>query len=290
MKFIDIDQQLSDGSPNPEWLSWKKTGLSATDIPAIMHECPFRSAKDVFDDKMGISKPIFETDAMRLGKALEPIVRNYLRTLGYNPFPFCVQGDNLRDIASLDGLCLETDRLFEIKVSSKTYNQVVNGGMPNNYYIQLQWQMMIVKPKSAFLVVFSPELDIKDCLMMPVLPDLDLWERMREIANDFWVMVENETYIDQRYIQVDDRQLLSLLQEDRELKQQIDHLEEKRKLNMKKILDLTNESECSCGKYKLCRVSKVGSVDYSAIPELKDIDLNKYRKPSSHYWQIKEIE
>lgn len=41
-----------------------------------------------------------------------------------------------------------------------------------------------------------------------------------------------------------------------------------------------------CG-LRVLEVERKGSVDYTAIPELKNIDLDQYRKPSTKFWQIK---
>lgn len=38
---------------------------------------------------------------------------------------------------------------------------------------------------------------------------------------------------------------------------------------------------------KVERIERKGAVEYKAIPELADINLEDYRKPSSIYWLIK---
>jgi len=43
----------------------------------------------------------------------------------------------------------------------------------------------------------------------------------------------------------------------------------------------------TCG-LKIDRVTRKGSINYKEIDALKDIDLEKYRKPVSVYWQISE--
>ena len=44
-----------------------------------------------------------------------------------------------------------------------------------------------------------------------------------------------------------------------------------------------------CG-VRLQKVTRVGSVNFSEIPELIDVDLNKYRKPPSESWKITQDE
>ena len=42
----------------------------------------------------------------------------------------------------------------------------------------------------------------------------------------------------------------------------------------------------SFGGMKYSYDTRIGSVDYSAIPELKSVDLSKYRKPSVTVWKL----
>ena len=54
----------------------------------------------------------------------------------------------------------------------------------------------------------------------------------------------------------------------------------------KKMLDLSKERSCHGNGIRLSKVEKKGFIDYDAIPELKEVDLEKYRKPSTTYWKI----
>jgi putative phage-type endonuclease len=56
-----------------EWLAKRRKGIGGSDIPAIMGIDPFRTPLDVYLEKRGlVVQP--ETDAMRWGKLLEPII------------------------------------------------------------------------------------------------------------------------------------------------------------------------------------------------------------------------
>jgi hypothetical protein len=42
----------------------------------------------------------------------------------------------------------------------------------------------------------------------------------------------------------------------------------------------------SWGGVQASRVFRKGSINYKNVPELKNIDLEKYRKPASEFWKI----
>ena len=47
-----------------------------------------------------------------------------------------------------------------------------------------------------------------------------------------------------------------------------------------------NSDSLAVGDITLKRIESKGAVDYKAIPALKDIDLEPYRKPASITWRI----
>lgn len=63
---------------SPEWVAERRTGLGGTDIPKILGVSRFGGPMDVYMDKMGLTAPLLETEAMKWGKLLEdPVAREY---------------------------------------------------------------------------------------------------------------------------------------------------------------------------------------------------------------------
>lgn len=281
MRIVELEQ----GSP--QWLSWRKRGVTATEIVAIMGKCPFKSEKDVFQEKMGYGTPIFESEAMKLGKELEPVIRDNLKRLGFDTVPLCVE-DDVQPLfkASLDAYDAKQEVLFEIKVSDRTYESLTKGIIPENYNLQCQWQYYIVGPKLMFIVAYSPSKQTS--IMHPITPNPDLWKEMTSKAHAFWEMVEAECYIDSRYSPIIDQKLTTLFKAYEEAKQMEEFWAMKKKAALAMIVENSNEQEIECGGYKLSRTVRIGTVDYDAIPELETIDLNQYRKPSTSFWTIRK--
>jgi hypothetical protein len=62
----------------------RQTGLGGSDIAAILGLHPWKSAHTVYCEKLGLTEPIVENDAMWLGTVIEPELRKrYAETTGY---------------------------------------------------------------------------------------------------------------------------------------------------------------------------------------------------------------
>ncbi len=52
------------------------------------------------------------------------------------------------------------------------------------------------------------------------------------------------------------------------------------------LTKLSRNKACKGGGYIYKSIERKGSIEYKAIPELKMIDLEKYRKPSTIFWKL----
>ncbi len=103
-----------------------------------------------------------------------------------------------------------------------------------------------------------------DCLMTRTPP---------EPAEDDYVERDDAVWIECAHRWKDvGRHRKALEQEEEELRQQ--------------LVFLSGETNSRGGGISICQVTRKGNVDYSSIPELKSIDLDKYRKPSTSSWRI----
>jgi hypothetical protein len=72
----------------------------------------------------------------------------------------------------------------------------------------------------------------------------------------------------------------------REITMALNDLEEEKEYIRLKLIEMSDMQNCNGCGITTCRITKKGSINYSDIPELKEVDLEKYRKPSSQYWKI----
>jgi len=71
-----------------------------------------------------------------------------------------------------------------------------------------------------------------------------------------------------------------------EIVAKIKHLEEIKAYLDEQIIDACKGESREIGIHKITQYEVKGSVDYSSIPELNGVDLQKYRKASRMQWRI----
>ena len=65
---------IADSSRREHWLEMRKAGLGASDSPAVLGVSPFQSGLAVYADKIGVAEDKEETEAMKWGSLLEPLI------------------------------------------------------------------------------------------------------------------------------------------------------------------------------------------------------------------------
>lgn len=60
----------------PEWLEYRRKGLGGSDAAAVLNLSPFRTARDLYFDKLGIVTADDQANwvALEVGNLLEPLV------------------------------------------------------------------------------------------------------------------------------------------------------------------------------------------------------------------------
>ena len=143
--MLDFDLlDLEQGSD--EWHSWRASGIGASEASSIMGENRWKSRRQLFDQKLdaylGFSDGRgLENMAMAEGTRLEPIARQaYIEQTGIAVEPICIQSRRYPwMLASLDGLCIESKTVIEIKCGNSAYRYTSQSGrVPDYYYAQLQ--------------------------------------------------------------------------------------------------------------------------------------------------------
>ena|SRR5271170_632170 len=53
-----------------------------------------------------------------------------------------------------------------------------------------------------------------------------------------------------------------------------------------RLVSLSSGSNCRGFGISVSSIKRKGNIDYSKIPELKNVDLEKYRKPETESWRV----
>lgn len=283
MKFINLTQ----GSQ--EWLSLRRKKIGASDSPVIMEVSPYLTPYKLWLEKLsGIGQK--ENAAMARGKELESqALHSFEKKTGLCMFPKvveCKEHDYL--IASLDGMDLDQSNIVEIKCNgAKSHSMVIAGNVPLHHYAQVQHQLMCTKLPMSYYYSY----DGADGVILEIYRDDEYIAKLIEIEKQFYkCMVEFEPpeLNNRDFISMEDadfiekaKKLLDLRHNRRLLEQQEDDL-------TKELIAKAGGLNVIGGGIQITKVLRKGLVDYGAIPEIKGIDLEKWRKESKESWRITE--
>lgn len=275
------------------WHLERNKGIGASESPIILGLSPYKTALELYEQKISTipseNSSSFITDK---GHRLEPIARSkYEFHVGHSfPDSLAVHRDYPFIRASFDGYNSELNKSIEIKyVGKKAFENIKDKETLikyyPHYYCQIQHQMMITGNNSD-LVMINDDMNIK-IIPFDIDPDYILDMVPKLIA--FWGHVQNKIppSISKDDILTLDRSKQKLLSKYKKLKSKVDTIETEMENIRKELLDglLTNTYTSSVGK--IIYSERKGSVDYGKIKELKNIDLDQYRKPTTFSWMIK---
>lgn len=191
MRVVDIAQRT------PEWLDWRKGGVSATSLAVIMGYHPDKTRRQLWLELKGYAQPadLSSIPQVRQGAKLEPLaLQAFEQQYGKIGLPICAEHDEHSFIrASFDGLM---DRGIPVEIKNLAENnhlQVLEHGIESSFYQLYQWQVkhqLVVSGASrGYLWFWSPK-------HTPVLLEVRLSDGEREeiidICADFWAQVEND--------------------------------------------------------------------------------------------------
>lgn len=282
IEWIDIKQ----GSP--EWLSLRKKYIGASDAPVIMEMSPFKSPYQLWQEKVGLTNGQVVTDAMKRGNDLEEEARQKACSLiGISFVPgVAISKEHPFMMASLDGIDSEKKNILEIKCpGSADHAMAKAGNVPEKYIPQLQHQIFLCNIEKAYYFSY----DGKDGVVVQLYRDDQFIKKLIKKEREFWECVESFTpprITDKDYVLKEDAQFLNLVEEWKSLQEPLDVLKEKESQLRNQLIELANNQNCFGGGLKMTKVIKRGNVNYSTIPELQNVDLERYRGKSVTSWRM----
>lgn len=284
MRKIELEQ----GSP--EWLQWRKGLLTATDAPMLMGVSPYVTPYKGWQRKVGLADEQSTTAAMLRGREDEPIARReFIEEYGINMTPCCIESDKYNFCgASLDGISDCGQYILEVKSNGDHYHNNLDKGIPDFHMMQMQHQLLCTDSTASMGFYVSYNKGKK--IIKEVYPDLDWLEDYLVKAKEFWkgvVFFEAPKMTQKDYTDMRSSiEWQKLATEYQAVDAQIKLLEEKKSELRKGIIDQCNEQNCfGSGVTAFRKISK-GRVDYESIPELLNVDVEKYRKKSISSWTI----
>jgi putative phage-type endonuclease len=179
-----------------EWHAERRTGIGASDVPAIAGMSSFATPIDVWQQKVGRVEPNPETPMTRWGTLLEPVIadefaavtgrklRRVERALRYRDWPIL--------FAHLDRR-VEGGGVLECKKSMSTrgWGETGSADVPPHVALQVQTQLACADQETGFVAAL---LGYSDFRWFEIPRDRDLFEdAILPLLRQFWRQVETET-------------------------------------------------------------------------------------------------
>lgn len=189
-----------------DWLKLRQSGIGGSDISAIMGENPYKTAYDLYQEKVGDITESQMSEPAYWGTILEDVVAkeyarrndvkvqkvNYL--IRHSEYDWAIANidravinpDIAGNVRIKDG-SLTTDRLLEVKTASEyvktNWGDEHTDQVPDHYNLQCQWYMGITGVTMCDLALL---LGGNKYRQYTISFDAELFELMLEAAKDFW--------------------------------------------------------------------------------------------------------
>lgn len=291
MKFINLKQGTT------EWHQYRLTRIGASDVANLTMTS---SHTDKSKEAVAKSKltpkyhGAFLENLFRQGHYWEEQVRDNLSSQGYIFQPVVVEDEhNDRLFCSLDGYDPTTDTILEVKWTSvkDLFQSFKDGKLLKKYQDQVQWQLYITKAKSAWLVMVHEG----ESHTQVIEPDEAIWTELHSKATDYLTFFDNnkerilKEAAPESSLVVEDEfesDLSTLNEKITKLSKEVEELKKQKEEKAKHILEKYQTKKLNLRSMKVEMVSRIGAVDYTLVPQLKDVDLEPYRKKPSEYVKV----
>lgn len=273
---------------SPEWLAWRKTKVTATDAAIIMGLNPFKTPYKLWQQKLGLIPPDKITDKMLEGQELEPEARKFYSFISCTIEPLVVINNDFPwQAASLDGITIEEGReefLVEIKCGKHAYE--VAPEVPSYYYTQIQHQLAVTGLHYCDYFCYRNDKEFHNVI---VKRDEAFIKKMLIAEEQFYqslVHFEPPEMKKSDFYQKIDEDWLAVAYQYKDVCTQLENLESAKELLKKRLVAMSDGINCIGGGLAVRKVVRKGNIAYAEIPELADVNLDKYRKPAIESWRI----
>lgn len=279
------------------WHLARKSAIGGSEIATILGVNPYETAYNLWLIKSGIKEAPDLSDNFNIkrGHALEPKARELAEDKLNRKFTPCSFQSEEYDFIrySSDGFDEKENELIEIKCpGSKNHQLIIDTNAPLDYYVpQCQWALMITNAKCIHFVSYNQEFP-DPIHVVTVLPDEDLQKKLLKAAINFWHMVKNNIQpelTDKDYLDISSDAFSKLVQNYKLAKSKMKIAENDLETAEAELKKAANNRNVTGNGLKISQVFRKGNIDYSKIPQLKDVDLEPYRKAQSQYQKITEL-
>jgi len=284
-KLIEYEKQYGECIQGSDgWLKLRKKHITSTDAAIICGKNPWETKYKLWREKLDLSPQKTRTKKMDDGLKLEPLAREwFIKETGIEVKPKVEFNDFL--MASLDGYNHKERLVLEIKCGESAARQAEQEIIPDYYMCQIQHQLLTSGCDKALYLVFYEDTR----KIIEVKRDEEFIGNYIELAKEFYDLMINKIQpelTNKDYIEKSDVQWMEACQEYSLAKEMMKQVELKEKKAKEKLIELSQNQPSQGYGIKTVKVARKGSIDYTLAPQLKGVDLEEFRKPTTEYWSI----
>lgn len=288
-KVIALDQRSNS------WLAFRGKGIGSSDAAAVLGVSPWKTAFQLWEEKTGKTKKEFTPNwAMERGNQLEPKARAAYELLHDADMPpVCMTHDKYEFMrGSFDGHNCELSRDLEIKCpGDKDHEEALAGSVPEKYIPQCQHLLMVSGSKELHYFSYHPDFPQgKRSALVIVKPDLEFQGKLLNAEIEFWEKVQSEIMPEltkKDFQELDSPEHIALFNKLRLAKIKSDEAHAAYEEIKKLIIDAIEYARVRCAGVQMIRATRKGSIEYSKIPELQGVDLEKFRKKPTSFVEFR---
>lgn len=285
------------------WLEYRKNKIGSSDAPIILGLSEYKTPYQLWLEKSGLIELENKSNYVQdLGHRFEPRMRGDIN-LKYDLelLPLVCEHQNYSYLcASLDGADMDKDTFAEIKYVGKVKMSELRKKRkpPIDHVAQVQHQFMVTGLKKCYYgayVLNDAKSDIVDTEVLEMRPSIKYIEKMLPILEKFWAQVKSG-----EPPELGPKDVITIKNESAE-KIARDYFLATEELKIKELaaeklkeqfIELMKHDKAlqtRCGNFSLTKHFRKGNVDYAKIPQIKDIDLEGFRKKPSSYYKVGKI-
>lgn len=271
-----------------EWLAMRRNFIGSSDAPVVMGVSPWKTPYQLWEEKLGLTEQKAPNSAMLYGINNEEIARkSFEEKTGLLMFPQVIFSDE-HDfmMASLDGMDIDGINVVEIKCAGKEdHEKAKSGKAPDHYYPQLQHIISVAKLEYIWYYSFNAG----DGILLKIYRDDSYISKLIEKEREFFECIQNfasPALMSGDYQTMRDDMWVTCASDWREVQKQLRSLVKTESELREQLVGMCRGQSSSGGGIRVTRTLQKGRIDYSEIEELKNIDLERYRKQPVEYWRI----
>jgi putative phage-type endonuclease len=176
-----------------EWLAVRQSSIGGSEAAAAIGISPWQTPLDLYLTKLGMAAPIEETEAMKWGTRLEPLIAEEYQQLtgrGFVAEQLFVRSPVVEFMSATLDLVRDDGRLVELKtVGSRSAHHWGESGsdeVPRHYLCQVLHQLIVTGTEVADVAVLIAGQEFRT---FTIHRDDDVAARIVEREADFWQRV-----------------------------------------------------------------------------------------------------